>query len=301
MTVTPTRGDQITTRLPEDELFYPSGDGKPMAENDPCREQAVYCTDVLGHRFADDPMAYIAGNNFIYYEEGNPKKVISPDVYVVFGVEKRLRRSYLAWREGGVLPAVTFEITSAATWAEDTRKRATYEKMGVTEYFQFDPSGDYMWPQLQGYRLTEGRYQRIEAETSPQLRSMPGLIADAVQRPVPLCLRSEVLGLYLVQEGERMRFYDFMTGEPLLSGREQANVEAQRADAEAHRAKVEAQRAEAEAEARIAAERRAEVEAEARIEAEQRAVAEAEAHAQLETEVARLRAELEDLRRRQGL
>jgi len=263
MTITPTQG-QKSPKPPEDEFHYPSGDGKPMAENDVCREQAIYCTDTLGQRYAHDPMVYVAGNNFIYYQEGNPKKVISPDVYVVFGVEKRLRKSYMAWNENGILPAVVFEITSASTWPEDSRKRSLYEEMGVTEYFQFDPVADYLYPPLQGFRLLDGYYKPIPLEANPMLRRDFGQ-QETANGSTSLCLRSEVLGLYLVQEGDWMRFYDAATGEPLLSARERADAEGQ---------------------ARASAERRAEAEAEARM--------------QLEAEVARLRAELEELRHRQG-
>jgi len=130
MTVAPTRGHK-SPELPEDELHYPSGDGKPMAENDVCRDQAIYCTDTLGQRYAHDPMVYVAGNNFVYYKQRHPKQCISPDVYVVFGVEKRPRRSYMSWRENGILPSVVIEITSHTTWMEDTMKEPRYEKMGV--------------------------------------------------------------------------------------------------------------------------------------------------------------------------
>jgi Uma2 family endonuclease len=288
MTVAPTRGGKSPKtpkqppssqpKPPEDELHYPSGDGKPMAENDPCREAAIYCTDALGQRYADNPLVYVAGNNFIYYQEGNPKKVVSPDVYVVFGVKKQLRRSYMAWHEGGILPALVIEITSQSTWPEDARKRALYERLGITEYFQFDPSGDYLDPHLKGFRLAEGYYQPIPLETAPLLRTSPDPMPTRVHAPLPVCLWSEVLGLYLVVEGSRMRFYDVATGEPLLSGREQAGVEAKRAETEAKRADAEAQ---------------------ARAVAEQRADTEAQARGQIEAEVVRLRAELEALRRLQ--
>jgi Uma2 family endonuclease len=264
MTVSTKKGRQASMP-PEDELHYPSGDGKPMAENDICRDLAIYCTEALGQRYARDPHVYVAGNNFIYYQQGNPKKVISPDVYVVFGVEKRRRRTYMVWNEGGRIPSVVIEITSATTWAEDTKKRLIYESMGVTEYFQFDPSADYLYPQLQGFRLVEQHYHRIEAEPAPTLRRIEIEGTSVRNQPPPVCLRSEPLGLYLVAEGDQMRFYDAETGEPLLSGQERAEVEARRADAEAHRAEVEAA-----------------------------------ARAQAEAELVRLRAELEELRRQQN-
>ncbi len=276
--------------IPEDELHYPSGDGKPMAENDVCRDLAFYCTDALGHRYAHDPLVYIAGNNFIYYKEGYPRQCISPDVYVVFGAEKRPRRSYMAWNENNLLPQVVIEITSASTWMEDELKRPRYAKMGVHEYFQFDPFADYLYPSLQGQRLVEGRYQAIRAELAPVLRGPFLRKEPSENRRIPLCLHSEVLGLYLVEEGQWMRFYDVATGQPLLSSQERAEVETERAEVAVQRAEAETQRAETEA-------RRAEAESQARIEAERRAEAEAAARTQIEAELARMRAELEELRR----
>jgi len=59
----------------------------------------------------------------------------------------------MAWRENGVLPSLVIEITSNSTCVEDSLKPPRYEKMGVKEYFQFDPFADYLYPPLQGYRL----------------------------------------------------------------------------------------------------------------------------------------------------
>src|SRR5215216_3625522 len=89
----------------EDEDFYPSSDGKPMAETDQHAELMIYFKEALRHHYADRPEVYISGNNFIYYEEGNPKAHISPDCYVVFGAGMRLRNSFMTWREGGLLPS----------------------------------------------------------------------------------------------------------------------------------------------------------------------------------------------------
>ena len=33
------------------------------------------------------PDAHVAGNTFVYYEQGNPRRFVSPDCYAVFGVE----------------------------------------------------------------------------------------------------------------------------------------------------------------------------------------------------------------------
>lgn len=77
-----------------------------------------------------------------YYEEGEPKEVISPDVMVCFGVPKRQRTSYKTWEESDVAPSVVIEISSRGTWRKDrVEERALYAMLGVKEYFIFNPFG----------------------------------------------------------------------------------------------------------------------------------------------------------------
>jgi Uma2 family endonuclease len=195
-----------------------------MGETDKHVDLIITCKEALRAYFADRPDVYIAGNNFLYFEEGHPKKCVSPDTYVIFGVPMRQRDCYMAWKEGGRLPNVVFEFTSKKTRREDTdKKRPLYESvLRVPEYFLFDPTGDYLKnPRLQGFRLVEGRYTPI-------------LMLDDR-------LHSEQLNLDLVQDGTALRFYDPTHARWLLTPLEQA----QRADAEERRANEQAQRAEA--------------------------------------------------------
>ena len=266
-------------------VFYPVSDGKPMAETDKHLLLMLYCIGALKLFFAEQPNFYVAGNNFLYWEEGNPKARISPDCYVVFGAENRLRDSYKAWEEGGRLPSVVFEFTSKKTRHEDVKKkRPLYEQvLKVAEYFQFDPTGDYLKPRLQGFRLRGGPYEPIP------------LVGDR--------LYSEQLGLELVMEGERLRFWDPVKGEWLLSV---AELSLARAAAEQAREFAE-RRAEAEARARVeetqareSAERRVEAAGRALKLAERRAEAEARARAEAEAEMQRLRIQLAAVQERQA-
>ena len=220
-------------------VFYPTGDGKPMAETEAhvlqIAEQLIALRLYCGRR------AYVAGNNFVYYEQGNPKARISPDTYIVPGVSTRLRDSYKVWEEGGKPPTVVFEITSKGTMDEDLRRKfELYEQvLKVVEYFLFDPKGEYLSPPLRGYRLQNGRYVPIPLEDGR--------------------MRSEQIGLELVLQGDRLRFYDPTAGRflPTLeeSEAQRAIAEAGRNEAEAGRTEAEAGRTEAEAEvARLRAE-----------------------------------------------
>ena len=98
---------------------YPTRDGRPLGETDKHRELMAYLIAALKSHFSGQPDVYISGNSFVFWEEGKPKSRISPDTYVVFGAEIRLRDSYMARKEGGLLPGVVFEVTSRATQRED--------------------------------------------------------------------------------------------------------------------------------------------------------------------------------------
>ena len=204
---------------------YPDSDGKPVAESDFQLNELIYAREGLriyyrDRRGRDD--VYVAGNLLIYYEEGNPRASVAPDVFVVIGVTNRDRRSYRLWNEGKA-PDFVLEITSQSTRDEDQgHKRELYRRLGVKEYWQYDPTGDYLEPVLQGLALTAGEYRAIAGDET----------ADG--RPA---VASEVLGLELHVTEDGLRFRDPDTGQFLMS---HAEAEAARAAAEARIAELEA-------------------------------------------------------------
>jgi Uma2 family endonuclease len=170
-------------------VHYPETDGKPMAETDIHYEVVTNTRFALQWYFRDRDDVYVSGNLFVYYEEGNPKKCVAPDVFVVFGVPKRRRRVYLVWEEGKGLDVV-FEFTSRKTRNEDFgRKMDIYRGiLGVKELFIFDPLREYMEPPLLGFYRRGERWVREEPKEGR--------------------LVSEVLGLEVVMVGEMLRLYD---------------------------------------------------------------------------------------------
>ncbi|PZV07128.1 MAG: hypothetical protein DCF22_22535 [Leptolyngbya sp.] len=218
------------------EIIYPDGDGQPMTESDPTRDYLIYGVEALGVYFQDRPDVYVSGNLFVYYKRGVPDAVVSPDVFVVFDVEKKKRRSFKAWEENGKLPSFVMEITSKTTQENDeVEKREKYSRMGVTEYFQYDPTGDYLQPALKGARLVAGTYRPIPAQLLPD---------GSVSIP------SEVLELDLRLLNGELRFYNPATGKKLLTPLETewARQEAELAQQEAELARQEAELAQQEAE-----------------------------------------------------
>ncbi|MEB3294267.1 MAG: Uma2 family endonuclease [Synechococcales bacterium] len=252
-------------------IFYPESDGQPMSESDATRDYLVYGVEVLRRHFHSRRNIYVSGNLFIYYQEGEPNKVFSPDVFVILGVSQRKRRTYKTWQEGGKLPSFILEITSFTTRKQDeVEKPKLYASLGVEEYFQYDPTGDYLDPQLKGQRLVDGQYHPM-----PLIQTAIGLTGIHSQvLGLDLCLEPPYFGLAFHPQAVpiplELRFYDPQTGEKLLNYQElegariqiQADLaeEQQRAEAEAQRAETEKQRADAETQRADAETQRAETE-----------------------------------------
>ena len=197
----------------------------------------MYGIGALSRHFGNRRDVYVSADILIYYEEGNPRVSIAPDVFVVFGVEDRQRPNYKLWEEGHA-PAFVLEVASPSTWRDDLgRKRSVYGRLGVLEYWQYDPHGEHLPARLRGERLTRSGFVRQPVATAP----------DGA-----LTLRSETLGLELrAAPGREMRFRDPTTGDDLRSHAEEAEgrlVEAAaRSGAEARAAAAEARVAELEA------------------------------------------------------
>lgn len=177
------------TRL--EEVDYPVSDGRPVAESDlHFEEMADYALGVLRAHFR--PRAhevYVAGNNFVYYRQGDRRAVVSPDVYLVPGVDQRPRDSFQVWREGGRRPTWVLEVTSKSTREEDLgAKMMRYrDDVQVPEYFLFDPRAEWIPERLRAFRLRAGVYRPLRARRGRIL--------------------SRELGLELGIEAGHLRFY----------------------------------------------------------------------------------------------
>lgn len=204
------------------EIIYSSSDGEPLAETQQ-HVLAILMALALLRLYLQEQPAVVFADQYLYYIEGNPRARVAPDVMVVFDIEKRLYANYKIW-EGQQTPAIIFEVTSAGTKETDwTFKKTLYEQLGVTEYWLFDPYGEWVTEQLQGYRLNE----------------------DGVYKPIRNNC-SEVLQLKLQAEEYLIGFYRLDNGEKLLTPEElySANLAAnQRAEQETQRAEQEKARA----------------------------------------------------------
>ena len=205
-------------------IEYPTSDGKPMAETDHHRDLMLASIETLKFWFAHKPKVYVSGNLLMYYVPGNKRKHVSPDVFVVRGVGMKQRLYYLTWEEGKN-PDFIMEITSSSTRREDTKKKFVLYRdvLKVKEYFLFDPFGDYLKPQLQGYRLQKGDYV-----------------------PIPLIdgrMPSKVVNLHLEVAGSMVRLYDPVSQKWVPTPQERAEQAQQQAEQAQQRAEQAQQQA----------------------------------------------------------
>ncbi len=215
-----------------DPIVYPESDGKPMAETDLHREIMIWIIHLL-QRFFAGQRVYVSGNLLIYYEQGNPRRSVAPDCFVVWGVESHYRANYKLWEEGHA-PQVVFEISSKTTQRDDLGvKMRLYAQLGVEEYYLYDPTGDYLEPPLAAFRLVGGGFVPMQ----PVKEEAPvGDLAFLLGEGEPPEFISPRLGLRLaLDEQRRLQFYDVTTGQRLLSDGEarqlaEAEVQALRAE-----------------------------------------------------------------------
>jgi Uma2 family endonuclease len=205
---------------PRHAVHYPSSDGLPMADNDASRTQMENIEFALKNWFKSDPKVYVTANFLVYYVEGDKRKVVAPDVFLVRDVPNHQRDTYLVWEEGKT-PDVVFEFTSRSSKHLDPRvKVPIYHAMGVPEVYLFDPEGKWVTPRFRALRHTPSGYQDV-------------LTAGSVCSPV--------LGLELRMVGDELRLYD-PHGNLLPTGLEEAE-RAQQAEQRAEEAEQRANNA----------------------------------------------------------
>jgi Uma2 family endonuclease len=186
------------SKKPSDHELFPSDDGQPMAETPFHANTIILLKEALDDCFELRPDVYIAADTFWYWDEGNPKACAVPDLMVVPGVGRKDRYSFLSWRENGAVPTVIFEIATRGTWRENlNEKQRIYEKLGVAEYFVFDPDTIFLDPPLRGFRLQNGSYEDLP------------LSDDG--------MTSEELGLRMTPEFGRLELTDVRSGKRILT------------------------------------------------------------------------------------
>ena len=187
-------------------LVYPESDGEPMAETPKHQQVMIDCMDIMRSHFRGLADVYIGGNMMLYYEEGNPRKSISPDVFMVRGVSKQEFRTYKTWEQQPTLDFV-LEVASPSTYTRDfNEKMEIYAKiLKVKAYCIYDPYHE-IDPYFVGFRLVGEVYEEI----------------PFVDDRLPF----EVLGLEFGERDGALRLYDPVKSAWLLTSQERVAQEA---------------------------------------------------------------------------
>ena len=228
-------------------------------------------TNALRNCFRDREDVLVAMELVVYYQRGDNTAWLRPDVQVVFGVERGgNRRTYKVWEEGKT-PDFVLEVASPSTAEHDARYKAgEYSRIGVSEYWRLDPEGTLMGTMLEGYAVTGGRYEPVEAVERAggggYLRSrVLGLDLHSRKRDGATVLvftdprtGEEFDGALEEVERRRRITQDQLTTkhDQLVATQDQLTVAEDRADAERERADAERDRANAERDRANAAEDR---------------------------------------------
>lgn len=208
-------------------------DATQLESNEPEMESSVHYAQLallvacLEWLWQDRTDFFIGANLTIYFsrEQLKNRDFRGPDFFLVTQTERKPRKSWVVWEEGGQYPDLIIELLSPATAKIDrSLKKALYQdRFRTPEYFWFSP--DTL--EFEGHRLVGQHYEAIAAN-------------EAGWR------WSEVLGLFLGVQGESLRYFD-PSGELIPTPEEAAmtaQLQAQQAKTEARQAQAQAQQAE---------------------------------------------------------
>jgi Uma2 family endonuclease len=161
---------------------------EPPLESDYHRDQINLLIRLLKNWWKNRSDFYISGNLTVYYSEQQLKSrdFRGPDIFVVLGAEKRDRRSWVVWDEGGQYPNVVIELLSSSTATIDrgAKKQLYQDIWRVPDYFWFHPET----LEFAGFHLVDGSYEAIAPTDSGYLWS-------------------EQLGLYLGIHERQLRWF----------------------------------------------------------------------------------------------
>ena len=146
--------------LEADEVEYPEGNwiAQSISHGDAVRQAAT----ALHHHLRERQDVLVAMELMVYYQRGNNKAKLQPDVQVVFGVRRGDRSSFRVWEEGKA-PDFVLEVASPSTQENDAEHKAReYARIGVREYWRLDPQGSLLESPLVGYELSAGQYEPLQ-------------------------------------------------------------------------------------------------------------------------------------------
>ncbi|MEB3278443.1 MAG: Uma2 family endonuclease [Lyngbya sp.] len=212
-----------------EDIDYPPGDLESQElplESYLHLQQLLLLMKCLDWLWKDKQDYFAAGNLTIYYSPNQNKSEYfrGPDFFVVLDTERKPRKSWVVWEEGGKYPHVIIELLSNSTAKVDrTEKKQIYQEIFRTpDYFWFDPNT----LEFQGFELLRGQYQEIQPNENGWLWSTQ-------------------LQLFLGVYEQKLRFFT-PEGELVPTPEESAEMEHLQREATQQQLEIERQQKEAE-------------------------------------------------------
>ena len=169
-------------------------DATQLESNEPEMESSLHYAQLallvacLEWLWRDRNDFFIGASLTIYFsrEQLKNRDFRGPDFFLINQTERRPRKSWVVWEEGGQYPDLIIELLSPATAKADrSLKKVLYQdRFRTPEYFWFSP--DTL--EFEGYRLAGQHYEAIAPN-------------DAGWR------WSDVLGLFLGVQNETLRYF----------------------------------------------------------------------------------------------
>lgn len=188
--------------------------------------------------------AFVGGNNFIYFVEGDPTHRIAPDIYVLPHVDPAAApRSWKLW-ELRSPPSFCLEVVSTDVGKDYSQSPAVLGSIGVKELVVFDP---------------EARGRRDRSLWQVFRRGPKGFFLEERTNADRVRTRELDCWLRVVGSGDlqRVRLAVGSSGDALVpTADERAEAEREHAEAERERAEAERERADRAESARLALEKR---------------------------------------------
>lgn len=216
-----------------DKVVYPAQDD--MGEHELQRFIAELLRPLLERWFREKGViAHAGADTFFYFQKGDAKKRLAPDVYVLLGVRQDLAvPSWKLW-EGAPAPHFALEVVSRDVSKDYDKSPALFDAIGGNELVLFDP---------EARATSKRRFRWTVYRRGPDgMRLVEQTHADRV--------RSEALGGHLRTVGEgaslRVRLASGPEGNELFPTDAEAHLAAE-SERDAARAELERVRAELEA------------------------------------------------------
>ncbi len=154
--------EEFPDDLPPDDLWS----DEPAMESTEHLAQLLLLLESIELYWKERTDFFAAGNLTIYFSPKQLKneKFNGPDFFVVLGAERKPRRSWTVWHEGGRYPNVIVEVLSRSTkkFDQGLKKQVYQDIFRTPEYFWFDPETK----EFSGFRLVDGQYEPLTPDTS---------------------------------------------------------------------------------------------------------------------------------------